>query len=96
MTADFERGWKHHIEEDGLDDFRGQLVTHRVRIGGLRTTVRLTPRTWRLLLEIAERSAATVHELCTTISSEKPRTMPLTVAIRAVVLRYYLDVVQSE
>ena len=96
MIADFEPGWKHHIEEDALDDFRGKLTTHRVRIDSLRTTVRLTPLTWRLLQEIAQRSALTVHEICTTISSEKPRTMPLTVAIRAVVLRYYLDVVQSK
>ena len=96
MIADFEPGWKHHIEEDALDDFRGKLTTHRVRIDGLRTTVRLTPLTWRLLQEIAQRSALTMHEICTTISSEKPRTMPLTVAIRAVVLRYYLDVVQSK
>jgi predicted DNA-binding ribbon-helix-helix protein len=96
MTPDFNRAWKHHIEEDALDDFRGKLVVHHVRIGDRRTTVRLTPLTRRLLQEIAQRSAATVRELCTAISSEKPRTMPLTVAIRAVVLCYYLDVVQSK
>ena len=88
---DFEQEWKHHTEEDALDDFRGKLVTYHIRIGERRTTVRLTCITWRLLHEIAQCAGITVHELGTAISFDKPRAMPFTSAIRAAVLRYYLE-----
>jgi predicted DNA-binding ribbon-helix-helix protein len=88
---DFEQVWKHHTEEDTLDDLRGKLVTYHIRIGECRTTVRLTCTTWRLLHEIAQRAGITVHELGTAISLDKPRAMALTVAIRSAVLRHYLD-----
>ena len=45
---DSEQAWKHHTEEDTLDDFRGKLVTYHIRVGECRTTVRLTCTTWRL------------------------------------------------
>jgi predicted DNA-binding ribbon-helix-helix protein len=40
---------------------------------------------------MAQGASGTVDELCTTINSEKPHATPLSVAIRAAVLRYYLD-----
>jgi predicted DNA-binding ribbon-helix-helix protein len=70
-----------------LDEFRGRLISHHIRIGKRRTSIRLT---WRLLQEIADRERITVHELCTAISSGKRRAMPLSVAVRTAVLRYYL------
>ena len=73
-----------------LDEFRGRLISHHIRIGKQRTSIRLTCLTWRLLQEIADRERITVHELCTAISSGKPRAMPLSVAVRTAVLRYYL------
>jgi predicted DNA-binding ribbon-helix-helix protein len=76
---------------DALEEFRGRLVSRSIRIGEQRTSLRLTCFTWRLLHEIAQRASVTVHDICSTIHSEKPRGMPLSVAIRTAVLRYYLE-----
>jgi predicted DNA-binding ribbon-helix-helix protein len=43
------------------------------------------------LHDIARREDITVDELCTALNAEKPRDLPLTVAIRIGVLRYYAD-----
>jgi predicted DNA-binding ribbon-helix-helix protein len=58
---------------DALEEFRGRLVSRSIRIGEQRTSVRLTCFTWRLLHEIAQRAGVTVHDICSTIHSEKPR-----------------------
>jgi predicted DNA-binding ribbon-helix-helix protein len=76
---------------DALEEFRGRLVSRQIRVGEQRTSLRLTGFTWCLLHEIAQRASVTVHDLCSTIHSEKPRGIPLSVAIRAAVLRHYLE-----
>jgi predicted DNA-binding ribbon-helix-helix protein len=83
---------RHHSEAvyRALDEFSGRLVSRHIRISDRRTNIRLTGHTWRLLREIAERKRITVDELCTEISSRKPASTPLSVAVRAAALRYYL------
>jgi predicted DNA-binding ribbon-helix-helix protein len=76
---------------DALEEFRGRLISRNIRIGERRTSLRLTCLTWRLLHDMAQGASGTVDELCTTINSEKPHATPLSVAIRAAVLRYHLD-----
>jgi len=67
------------------------LINHNIRIGKRRTSFRLDRLTWRLLYEIARREDVTIHELCTAINAEKPRTLSLTVAVRVAVLQYFYD-----
>ena len=64
------------------------LVTHNVRIGQRRTSLRLEPALWAALDEICQREGMTRHEICTTIDRRR-RTSTLTAAVRVYVVNYY-------
>jgi predicted DNA-binding ribbon-helix-helix protein len=67
------------------------LMSRNIRLATHRTSFRPDPLTWFALQKIAERGDVTLHELCAAIDEVKPRAVSLIAAIRAAVLRYYVD-----
>jgi predicted DNA-binding ribbon-helix-helix protein len=70
--------------------------TRSLRIGRRRTTLRLDAVTWAALDEITARERVSIHEFCAVVNREKPRALPLTLAIRRHVLRYFRDAATDE
>lgn len=64
------------------------LVTHNVRIGQRRTSLRLEPAMWDALDEICQREGMTRHQLCTAIDTRR-RASTLTATIRVFIVNYY-------
>lgn len=68
---------------------KSSLVSRNITIAGHRTSVRLEPEMWNGLSEICQRECASIHEVCTVISSHKPQGSSLTAAIRVFVMAYF-------
>jgi predicted DNA-binding ribbon-helix-helix protein len=78
---------------DAMEKSHAGLISHNVRIGLHRTSLRLDAPTWNALDEIAQREGLTLHQLCTSIKEAKPPALSLTVAIRCYALHYFCDAV---
>jgi predicted DNA-binding ribbon-helix-helix protein len=81
---------------DAVGKSHDGLIFHNVRIGPLRTSLRLDAPTWSALREIAQREGLTLHQLCTSIKEAKPPALSLTVAIRCYALHYFCDVATAD
>jgi len=81
---------------DAVGKSHDGLILHNVRIGPLRTSLRLDAPTWSALREIAQREGLTLHQLCTSIKEAKPPALSLTVAIRCYALHYFCDAVTAD
>jgi Ribbon-helix-helix domain len=53
------------------------LVSHNIRLGLRRTSLRLDDLTWRSLHEMAQREGMSVHDLCAMIELKKPPELSL-------------------
>jgi predicted DNA-binding ribbon-helix-helix protein len=60
-----------------------------VAIAGHRTSVRLDPEMWSGLNEICRRERASIHEICTSVSTRKNENTSRTAAIRVFVMAYF-------
>ncbi|MFY9288935.1 MAG: ribbon-helix-helix domain-containing protein [Alphaproteobacteria bacterium] len=68
---------------------RSTLISRNVTVSGHRTSVRLEPDMWSGLSEICRREHASLHELCTAVSTRKAENTSLTAAIRVFVMAYF-------
>jgi predicted DNA-binding ribbon-helix-helix protein len=71
------------------DNDRSSLVSRNITVNGHRTSVRLEPDMWIGLQDICRREYASLHEICTAISSRKSANTSLTAAIRVFVMAYF-------
>jgi predicted DNA-binding ribbon-helix-helix protein len=65
------------------------LLSRNVTISGRRTSVRLEPEMWDGLREICRRERNSLHQICTSISLQRPDQTSLTAAIRVFTMRYF-------
>lgn len=83
MPAEFPRQPRRNHE-----DARSSLVIHNVVVGGHRTSVRLEPKMWEALHDIARHLEVTIHELVTGINDDRTASS-LTAAIRVYIVDFY-------
>ena len=72
------------------------LVSRNIIISGHRTSVRLEPDMWDGLREICRRERSSLHQICTSISLQKPYESSLTASIRVFIMRYYRGAATEE
>jgi predicted DNA-binding ribbon-helix-helix protein len=76
--------------------FRSTLVSRNIVVSGHRTSVRLEPEMWDGLREICRRERSNLHQICTSVSTQKAEECSLTAAIRVYVMRYYRSAATEE
>ena len=64
------------------------LKSYNVTVDGRRTSMRLEPRMWQALNEIARLEGCTVHELCAEVDRSRGPNTGLTTAVRAFIVTY--------
>ena len=69
--------------------YLGTLVSRNIVVAGHRTSVRLEPEMWDGLREICRRERLSLHQICTSVSLQKPDRSSLTASIRVFVMRYF-------
>ncbi len=72
------------------------LVSRNLVINKHRTSVRLEPEMWAALKDISSREHATMHDVCSLISSHKPGGSSLTAAIRVFIVAYFRNATTDE
>ena len=72
------------------------LISRNVIISGRRTSVRLEPAMWDGLQEVCQREHSSVHQICNSVSLQKPDDATLTSSIRVFIMRYYRDAATEE
>lgn len=76
--------------------YLGTLVSRNIVVAGHRTSVRLEPEMWDGLREICRRERLSVHQICTSVSLQKPERSSLTASIRVFVMRYFRNAATEE
>lgn len=83
-----------HGSRAPVSTFRGRcgrmssLITRNLRLGGRRTSVRLEGAMWDALVEIADREASTVNQICTWVDGHRAET-GFTSSLRVYILNYF-------
>ncbi|MER2520285.1 MAG: ribbon-helix-helix domain-containing protein [Bdellovibrionales bacterium] len=65
------------------------LISRNITVSGHRTSVRLEPQKWQAIRDICRRERATIHDVCTYISTHKDKAASLTAAIRVYIMEYF-------
>ena len=65
------------------------LQNKNVRIHKRRTSVRLEPKTWSALNEIASLEGCSIHDLCAAVHDIKSEKTSFTAALRVFMMEYY-------
>lgn len=73
----------------------GTLMSRNVRIHNRRTSVRLEPKMWEALNEIARAERCSIHDLCGAVHDLKEAEASFTAALRVFLMEYYRAAVRT-
>jgi predicted DNA-binding ribbon-helix-helix protein len=71
------------------------LLSRNVRIHNRRTSVRLEPKMWEALKEIARAEGCSIHDLCGAVHDMKEVEASFTASLRVFLMEYYRAAVRT-